>query len=181
MPLYRHFASLALALCVLLAQGCASLPQNFTREDLVGLDAEDTTLAREFSRLAAAHPGQSGALPLGTGMEALAALVAAAQRGVNVRVVTNSLASTDVAAVHAGYKKSRRDLLQGGVELYEMKPALAGDQSKRLSFTGSSAASLHAKLFVLDGSQVFIGSMNLGPRSVQINTEIGLFPIDSQL
>ncbi len=448
MILYRQFAPLVLALAVLLVQGCATLPQNFTREDLVGLNAEDTTLAREFSRLAAAHPGQSGAFPLGTGMEALAArvalarraetsldvqyyiwhgddsgrlllkelldaadrgvrvrlllddlgvgarddavfrwldahpqvsvvlfnpialrdarklglvsdprrlnrrmhnksmtadntvtvvggrnigneyfaldelvnfadmdvlaigpvagqvvesfdaywnsgaaipvsafhgqpvsaeevsrqraaldesvartaaeyyramaatplglsvtagqlefywsritalydtpgkaelsrqpgtegtpgeelllrqlgnllgraqsemlivspyfvpgkqgtaaLVAAAQRGVIVRVATNSLASTDVAAVHAGYKKWRRELLEGGVELFEMKPALAEEQSKRFSFTGSSSASLHAKLFIIDQQKLFVGSMNLDPRSVDLNTEIGL-------
>ena len=104
------------------------------------------------------------------------ALVAAAQRGVRVRVVTNSLASTDVGAVHAGYKKSRRKLLEGGVELFELKPQLEADSEAagKLSFSGSSAASLHAKTFMIDRQRVFIGSMNLDPRSVQINTEIGL-------
>jgi putative cardiolipin synthase len=91
-----------------------------------------------------------------------------------------SLAATDVAAVHAGYKKSRRDLLEGGVELYEMKPKLSGDRDaqQKLSFSGSSGASLHAKMFVFDRRRVFVGSMNLDPRSVDINTEIGLL-IDS--
>jgi putative cardiolipin synthase len=112
------------------------------------------------------------------GKQGTAALVAAAQRGIKVRVVTNSLASTDVAAVHAGYKDSRRDLLEGGVQMYEMKPALDAEQSGKLSFTGSSAASLHAKLFVIDLERLFVGSMNLDPRSVQLNTEIGLL-IDS--
>jgi putative cardiolipin synthase len=110
------------------------------------------------------------------GKAGTAALVAAAQRGVRVRVMTNSLASTDVGAVHAGYKKSRRKLLEGGVELFEMmpRPGIQDEKSKKLSFSGSSSASLHAKLFVLDLEQVFIGSMNLDPRSVNINTEIGL-------
>jgi putative cardiolipin synthase len=112
------------------------------------------------------------------GKQGTAALVAAVQRGVKVRVVTNSLASTDVGAVHAGYKKSRRDLLQGGVQLYEMKPKLADGKTSRMSFKGSSAASLHAKLFVIDQQRLFIGSMNLDPRSVDLNTEIGLL-IDS--
>lgn len=104
------------------------------------------------------------------------ALVAAAQRGVRVRVVTNSLASTDVGAVHAGYKKSRRKLLEGGVELFELKPAVDADTQAagKLSFSGSSAASLHAKTFMIDRQRVFIGSMNLDPRSVQLNTEIGI-------
>jgi putative cardiolipin synthase len=97
-----------------------------------------------------------------------------------VQIVTNSLAATDVGAVHAGYKKWRRKLLEGGVKLYEMMPSASNadsDGSKR-SIMGSSGASLHAKLFVIDRQQVFIGSMNLDPRSVQINTEIGLL-IDS--
>jgi putative cardiolipin synthase len=114
------------------------------------------------------------------GKEGTEALVAAARRGVRVRVVTNSLASTDVGAVHAGYKKSRRELLEGGVELFEMMPRLdaAAVKSSGFSFSGSSGASLHAKMFVIDRQKVFIGSMNLDPRSVQINTEIGLL-IDS--
>ncbi|HKX57296.1 MAG TPA: phospholipase D family protein, partial [Xanthomonadales bacterium] len=112
------------------------------------------------------------------GKQGTAALVAAARRGIKVRVLTNSLASTDVAAVHAGYKKSRRDLLEGGVKLYEMKPALDAEQTGKLAFTGSSAASLHAKLFVIDLERLFVGSMNLDPRSVDLNTEIGLL-IDS--
>jgi len=114
------------------------------------------------------------------GKEGTAQLIAARQRGARVRVFTNSLAATDVAAVHAGYKKSRRDLLEGDVELFEMMPKLRGDRDaqKRLSYSGSSGASLHAKMFVFDRQRVFIGSMNLDPRSVDINTEIGLL-IDS--
>jgi putative cardiolipin synthase len=114
------------------------------------------------------------------GKPGTAALVAAAQRGTRVRVVTNSLASTDVGAVHAGYKKWRRKLLEGGVELYEMMPSpnIDAAQTDKFSFKGSSAASLHAKLFILDRQRVFIGSMNLDPRSVELNTEIGLL-IDS--
>jgi putative cardiolipin synthase len=103
-------------------------------------------------------------------------LVEAAQRGVRVRIATNSLAATDVGAVHAGYKKYRRTLLEGGVELYELMPALnAGQQAiSNFSMSGSSAASLHAKTFVFDRQQTFIGSMNLDGRSVDINTEMGL-------
>jgi putative cardiolipin synthase len=110
------------------------------------------------------------------GKDGTRALVAAARRGVRVRVVTNSLASTDVGAVHAGYKKSRRELLEGGVELFEMMPSLGkdADAAGKFSFSGSSGASLHAKTFIVDRRSVFIGSMNLDPRSVRINTEIGL-------
>jgi putative cardiolipin synthase len=63
------------------------------------------------------------------------------------------------------------------VELYEMMPSLSAGAGK-FSFSGSSGASLHAKSFIIDRQSVFIGSMNLDPRSVQINTEIGLL-IDS--
>jgi putative cardiolipin synthase len=113
------------------------------------------------------------------GKEGTKKLVEAVQRGVRVRVATNSLASTDVGAVHAGYKKSRIKLLEGGVELFELMPAMgAGGDVGKLSFSGSSGASLHAKTFTMDRRMTFIGSMNLDPRSVAINTEIGLL-IDS--
>ena len=102
-------------------------------------------------------------------------LVERAERGVRVRVLTNSLAATDVAAVHAGYAPSRRELLAGGVELYELRPS--GDalvERHRRGLFGSSQASLHAKTFTLDRRTVFVGSLNLDPRSVVLNTELGL-------
>ncbi|MFM0741819.1 phospholipase D family protein [Paraburkholderia xenovorans] len=98
------------------------------------------------------------------------------QRGVRVTVLTNSLAATDVAAVHAGYQRYRQDLLDAGVHLYELKPASDEDTSlKKKSLLGSSKASLHAKTYVFDRSSVFIGSMNLDPRSITLNTEIGVY------
>jgi len=110
------------------------------------------------------------------GKQGVGSLTRAVRDGARVRVVTNSLASTDVGAVHAGYKKSRRKLIEGGVELFEMIPSLAAGEkvSREISFYGSSKASLHAKTFVIDRQKVFIGSMNLDPRSIELNTEIGL-------
>lgn len=98
-----------------------------------------------------------------------------ARRGIRVRILTNSLASTDVAVVHAGYAKYRKDLLRAGVELFEMKADenTADDDGKRM-LSGSSRASLHAKSFVLDHETIFIGSLNLDPRSVVENSEIGI-------
>ncbi|MDP9649829.1 phospholipase D-like domain-containing protein [Paraburkholderia caledonica] len=97
------------------------------------------------------------------------------ENGVRVTVLTNSLAATDVAAVHAGYRRYREDLLAAGVQLYEFKPVAAGvDAANKKQFFGSSKASLHAKTFVFDRERVFIGSMNLDPRSVHLNTEIGV-------
>ncbi|MBT2326602.1 phospholipase D family protein [Variovorax paradoxus] len=109
-------------------------------------------------------------------------LVALAQKGVKVRILTNSLAATDVGAVHAGYAGYRRELLAAGVTLYELKPSAAApprpDEEKRQNPGGSSAASLHAKTFAVDRSRVFVGSLNLDPRSVRLNTEMGVV-IDS--
>lgn len=109
------------------------------------------------------------------GKEGVAFLTGLAARGIRVRILTNSLASNDVGIVHAGYAKYRKALLRGGVELHEMNKKLTRKQRKEEKGpTGSSKASLHAKSFIFDRSQVFIGSLNLDPRSVIENTEIGV-------
>ena len=96
-------------------------------------------------------------------------------RGVRVKVLTNSLASNDVVFAHAGYSNYRRALLRIGVELYEMDKKLTRSQRKtKKGVGGSSKASLHAKTFVLDRNKTFIGSLNLDPRSFYENSEIGL-------
>jgi putative cardiolipin synthase len=102
-------------------------------------------------------------------------LVKQVQRGVRVAVLTNSLAATDVAAVHTGYARERRELLAGGVELYEMKRKAGSEEGRRqISLTGSSNSSLHTKAMIIDGRWVFVGSMNLDPRSAFLNTEMGV-------
>ena len=102
--------------------------------------------------------------------------VALAKRGVKVRALVNSLATTDVSAVHAGYKKRRHELLEAGVVLYEMKPAArepgAGTDEKH-GPGGSSSASLHAKTFAVDGSRIFVGSFNFDPRSARLKHRDG--------
>jgi putative cardiolipin synthase len=109
------------------------------------------------------------------GKPGTAFLTQLAQRGVRVRILTNSLASNDVGIVHAGYSKYRKALLRGGVELYEMNQNLTRQQRKeKKGMGGSSKASLHAKSFVFDRKKVFIGSLNLDPRAVVHNTEIGV-------
>jgi putative cardiolipin synthase len=106
-------------------------------------------------------------------------LVARAKSGVRVAVATNSLAATDVAAVHTGYARQRRELLKGGVELYEMKRRAGSEEGRsQISVTGSSGASLHTKAMIIDERWVFIGSMNLDPRSAFLNTEMGVL-VDS--
>ncbi len=97
-----------------------------------------------------------------------------AQRGVNVAVLTNSLAATDVGVVHAGYAKYRRDLLANGVRLFELKPEATITDAEKGAIGGSSGASLHAKTFTVDGRYLFVGSFNMDPRSATLNTEMGL-------
>lgn len=105
------------------------------------------------------------------GDDAAAELAAFSGRGAKVRVLTNSLAATDVGAVHAGYARHRAALLGSGIELFELKPALL-DASRKHG--GSSSASLHAKTFAYDGRHVFVGSFNYDRRSARLNTEMGL-------
>jgi putative cardiolipin synthase len=110
------------------------------------------------------------------GKQGVAWLRGLVKRGVRVTVLTNSLAATDVGAVHAGYQHYREALLEAGVSLYEVKPdAIEYERAKRgKGGISGSRASLHAKTFVFDRRAVFIGSLNLDPRSIQLNTEIGL-------
>lgn len=116
-------------------------------------------------------PGERGVTVLGD----------MAKRGVRVRVLTNSLAATDVVAVHAGYAPYREPLLAGGVELYEYRPEAqrptptAGHRVR----IGRSESALHAKIAVYDRRVVWVGSANFDPRSRRLNTEAGLL-IDSE-
>jgi len=114
-------------------------------------------------------------VPGETGTESL---VAAARRGVRVRVLTNSLAATDVTVVHAGYAKRRPALLRGGVQLLELKPEAANIMRRAHEVGSSAKAGLHAKTYAVDGRAIFVGSFNLDPRSSKLNTEMGLI-IDS--
>jgi putative cardiolipin synthase len=101
-----------------------------------------------------------------------------AAHGVKIRVLTNALEATDVAAVHSGYAKSREALLSGGVTLFELRRTATGARPSGFSGSGSSQSSLHAKTFAVDGARVFVGSFNFDPRSMKLNTEMG-FVIDS--
>jgi putative cardiolipin synthase len=103
-------------------------------------------------------------------------LVDVDRSGSAVRVLTNSLAANDVAMVYGGYSKSRRKLLKGGVELWELRPT-SGTPVKSTMF-GSSGASLHTKALTADGQLAFVGSYNLDPRSTSLNCEQGIF-VDS--
>lgn len=98
-------------------------------------------------------------------------------KGVRIRVLTNSLTSTDVVAAHAGYAKCRERLIENGVEVYELRSDSVSRTvtDQKLFAGGTSKAALHTKAIVFDREAVFIGSFNLDPRSANINTEIGLY------
>jgi putative cardiolipin synthase len=95
------------------------------------------------------------------------------KRDVKITILTNSLASNDEPLVHTGYARYRVALLKSGVDLYELSPTRIL-RNKRLMLPGSSLGRLHAKTAIIDRSMVFIGSMNLDPRSASKNTELGI-------
>lgn len=121
-------------------------------------------------------------VPTAAGVEVFTKM---AKSGIKLRVLTNSLDATDVAVVHAGYAKRRKDLLEAGVTLYEMRSRLPDtdrkdkDKEKGGPF-GSSGSSLHAKTFAVDQKRAFVGSFNFDPRSAHLNTELG-FVIESPI
>ncbi|MHA6202938.1 phospholipase D family protein [Dyella soli] len=104
-------------------------------------------------------------------------LTSLVQKGMSIRILTNSLASTDETAAHAGYVHYRKDLVEGGVQLYELKPS-GGQHQETTALGKSSGISLHAKTIVVDEREVFIGSLNMDQRSKLLNTEMGVI-VDS--
>ena len=115
------------------------------------------------------------------GDEGVTSLLRMRDRGVRIGILTNSLAATDVAAVHGGYAPYRTRLLRGGVELYELKARGPGGGGSGLLGSSSSEASLHTKAFMADGDVGFVGSINFDPRSINLNTEMGILFTDREL
>ena len=93
------------------------------------------------------------------------------ERGVRIAVLTNSLASTDVPAAHAGYARHRAELLRSGVELYEVRPEPGQPHLRSHRWKHASSSSLHAKIIVQDRQRAIVGSLNQDPRSHLHNTE----------
>ncbi len=96
------------------------------------------------------------------------------KRDVKVTILTNSFAANDVPLAHTGYARYRVALLRTGIDIYELSPTRI-QRNERFSLPGSSLGRLHAKLAAIDQSTVYIGSVNLDPRSDSTNTELGLF------
>ena len=114
----------------------------------------------------------------------LARLAPDLESPVNIKVVTNSLATTDVWTIHAGYTRNRKELLKQGVELFEWRGdgqscATVIDNDKL--DCDSFLYSLHAKSVVFDSETIFVGSFNLNPRSTSLNTETALIVESKEL
>ena len=107
------------------------------------------------------------------GLSLLAQKVA---EGVRVRIVTNSMLSTDNPAAFSGYQRQRALIIRAGIELYEFRhdAAVRHEIVAKTPTNTDAAISLHAKSMVVDGSRLFIGSFNLDPRSAELNTEVGV-------
>jgi putative cardiolipin synthase len=101
-------------------------------------------------------------------------------RGIEVSIVTNSLAANNHTLVHAGYAPSRKPLLEMGVRIFEVRTTASTDESKK---TGNedALATLHTKVFIVDSDELFVGSFNWDPRSVNLNTEIGVIIESTEL
>ena len=95
-------------------------------------------------------------------------------KGVRIVVLTNSLASNNHAAVHSAYSSYRKDLLEAGVELWEARANAVEITVEPDSTTLKNPLTLHTKGILIDRRQIFVGSLNLDPRSIDINTEMGL-------
>ena len=96
-----------------------------------------------------------------------------AKAGIQVRVLTNSLAATDEKSVHIGYAKRREALLRAGVQVLEIKPEASSIVQRGGEIGHGAKAGLHAKTHTADGRVIFVGSFNLDPRSALLNTEMG--------
>ncbi len=107
------------------------------------------------------------------------------QRGVRVRISTNSLASTDNIQAFSGYASQREELLLAGIEIYEYKafPAIRKELAGRhpAIIKNETIFALHAKSLVIDDELIYIGTFNLDPRSANLNTEVGVLARNEEL
>jgi putative cardiolipin synthase len=109
-------------------------------------------------------------VPLRSGIQALSEI---RKRGVEVTIVTNSLAANNQATVHGGYAPARKPLLEAGVRIFEVRPDAHVSGAQHVA-TDDAKATLHTKAFIVDRQEAFIGSFNFDPRSARINTELGV-------
>ena len=107
------------------------------------------------------------------------------RRGVELRISTNSLASTDNLEAFSGYHKQREALLATGIDIFEFrpKPEIQRALIERYQALEKNAPdfAIHAKTMVIDGRTLFVGTFNLDPRSANLNTEVGVLIDNVQL
>jgi putative cardiolipin synthase len=147
------------------------------------LDDEEYLLtASAISRVREAMAGAKSELAVATPYlipreRGMALIRHLADNGVRVTVLTNSMAANDSIFAHAGYARYRRGMLKAGVELYELSPARAGAPKRVRGGMRAvrSLGRLHTKAVVIDRTSVYIGSVNLDPRSADKNTEFGMW------
>jgi putative cardiolipin synthase len=101
-------------------------------------------------------------------------LYAATGRGVSVRLLTNSLEAADVNIAFGAYSKRRNELLNTGIDIYEMKAHGEQWHRYRAPLSSGQYLSAHAKMILFDDDKLMVGSLNLDPRSKYLNTEIAL-------
>jgi cardiolipin synthase C len=109
-------------------------------------------------------------VPLKSGIEQITGLQS---RGVEVTIITNSLATNNHISVHGGYAPSRKPLLEAGVRIYEARPD-ADVLGAEIAAADDARVALHTKAYLVDRREVFIGSFNFDPRSANLNTESGV-------
>jgi putative cardiolipin synthase len=142
-------------------------------------NAELATLANEIGRRFRAAQKEiiivsPYFIPQDNGAKLLEELMA---NGIKVIIITNSLASTNHVPVHSRYRGYRKRLLKAGAEIYEIKADVVGDENE---WGGRpEMVTLHSKATVVDRETIFVGSLNFDPRSIVLNSEMGLF-IESQ-
>lgn len=115
---------------------------------------------------------------------ALALFKEAIARGVSVRISTNSLANNDNLKAVSGYLRRRKEILASGVKVFEFKPqpGIQRNLQERYAIVKDKPIFvIHAKTLVVDGSKVFIGTFNLDPRSMNLNTESGIYLTDPRI
>ncbi|WP_238525102.1 phospholipase D-like domain-containing protein [Geobacter sulfurreducens] len=159
------------------ARFISDLPGKNSGRDGLGGGGQSTTALVEAVRSAKRRVTIQSpylVMPAG-GLELFRALV---ERGVEVRIVTNSLAATDNLQAFSGYRKQREKLLRAGITIREFRPDPAVlkeliDRYPKLKKKPPTFA-LHAKTLVIDGETLYVGTFNLDPRSANLNTEVGI-------
>ena len=165
------------------AQFVHDMPGKNSTDDLEGGGQSTSLLIDAVKKAKHRLSIQSPYLIVPKGGEALFAQLL--EKGVNININTNSLASTDNLYAFSGYVNQRDLLLQMGIGIFEYKPypAVQKQLFERLHELGKipPVFAIHAKTMVIDSQILFIGTFNLDPRSANLNTEIGVLIYNPQL